>query len=185
MALSDDPYRLRPPQFAFLAALLAASACSPDAAPSSKIKVPDVRARPAAPLASGSGESGAQVPGTSGRNQNDIAVAETARASTPAAASITARRCGWLSNPTPGNWWLFDGHGEWILATQGGEQAPGFDDMPDMSIAGWVETNGHYGYGCACMTISHDPATRRVIGIAGAKPKPLKQCRADRGLPRP
>jgi hypothetical protein len=95
------------------------------------------------------------------------------------------RRCGWLSNPTPGNWWLFDGHGEWILATQGSEPAPGMEDMPDMSIAGWVETNGHYGYGCACMTISYDPATHRVTRIADAKPKPLKQCRADKGLPRP
>jgi hypothetical protein len=88
-------------------------------------------------------------------------------------------------NPTPGNWWLFDGHGEWILGTQGREPAPGMEDMPDMSTAGWVETNGHYGYGCACMTISYDPATQRVTRVADAKPKPLKQCRADKGLPRP
>ena len=103
----------------------------------------------------------------------------------PSAASITDRRCGWLSNPTPGNWWLFDGHGEWILSTQGGPQAAGFDDMPDMSTAGWVETNGHHGYGCACMTLSYRPGTLQVARIADPAPKPLKQCRADRTLPRP
>jgi hypothetical protein len=95
------------------------------------------------------------------------------------------RRCGWLSNPTPGNWWLTDRDGQWDLAAQGGEQAPGMDEIPDMSTAGWVETNGHYGYGCACIKVAHDPATRRVTRIADAEPKPISQCQADKGLPRP
>jgi hypothetical protein len=103
----------------------------------------------------------------------------------PAGPLVSARRCGWLSNPTPGNWWLFDGHGEWILATQGGPHARGFDDMPDMSRAGWVETNGHYGYGCACITMTYHPGRLQVARIAAVRPRPLKQCRADRGLPRP
>jgi hypothetical protein len=121
-----------------------------------------------------------------------LAQAETAAAPAPAeataptaAAAAGERRCGWLSNPTPGNYWLTDKDGQWILATQGGDQAPGMDDMPDMSTAGWVETNVHYGYGCACITIAHDPATRAVTRIAKAEPKPLKQCRADRSLPKP
>jgi hypothetical protein len=59
------------------------------------------------------------------------------------------------------------------------------DDMPDMSTAGWVETNGHYGHGCACMTIAHDPATRVTRRVADPEPKPLDQCRADKALPRP
>lgn len=101
-----------------------------------------------------------------------------------AAAPKAARRCGWLSNPTPANWWLTDSEGQWILATQGADQAPGMDEMPDMSSAGWVETNGHYGYGCACMTITAD-ADGKVTRIADAKPKPLEQCRADRKLPKP
>lgn len=122
---------------------------------------------------------------TSGQIQREIVAAEGGPPPAPAAARVSARRCGWLSNPTPGNWWLFDGHGEWILGVQGGYRAPGLEDMPDMSTAGWEETNGHYGYGCACMTLTVDPATRQVTRIANAKPKPLKQCRADRGLPRP
>ena len=24
-------------------------------------------------------------------------------------------RCGWIDNPTPANWWLTDGYGEWII----------------------------------------------------------------------
>ncbi|MES2340837.1 MAG: DUF4087 domain-containing protein, partial [Pseudomonadota bacterium] len=24
-------------------------------------------------------------------------------------------RCGWLQNPSPGNWWLFDNAGEWTV----------------------------------------------------------------------
>jgi hypothetical protein len=101
-----------------------------------------------------------------------------------AAATKGVRRCGWLSNPTPANWWLTDSQGQWILATQGADQAPGMDEMPDMSTAGWVETNGHYGYGCACMTVTAD-SDGKVTRIADAQPKPLKQCRADRKLPKP
>ncbi|HEX8621295.1 MAG TPA: DUF4087 domain-containing protein [Allosphingosinicella sp.] len=101
-----------------------------------------------------------------------------------AAAAKGVRRCGWLSNPTPANWWLTDSQGQWILGTQGADQAPGMDEMPDMSTAGWVETNGHYGYGCACMTITAD-AEGRVTRVADAAPKPLKQCQADRKLPKP
>jgi hypothetical protein len=101
-----------------------------------------------------------------------------------AAAAKGERRCGWLVNPTPANWWLTDRDGQWILGTQGADQAPGMDEMPDMSTAGWIETNGHYGYGCACMTITADRGGR-VTRIADARPRPLEQCRADRNLPRP
>jgi hypothetical protein len=96
-----------------------------------------------------------------------------------------ARRCGWLHNPTPGNWWLTDREGEWILATQGGEEAAGMEEMPDMSALDWKKTNGHYGYGCACLTITADPATRRVIRFKAPTPLRLAQCRSDRALPKP
>ncbi|HYI63780.1 MAG TPA: DUF4087 domain-containing protein [Allosphingosinicella sp.] len=102
----------------------------------------------------------------------------------PAPAPGTERRCGWLQNPTPANFWLIDRDGEWLIGAQGGYQAPGMDDMPDMSTRGWVETNGHYGYGCACMTVTTDRATRRVTRIVSARPVPLRQCRNDRRLPR-
>lgn len=100
-------------------------------------------------------------------------------------ATAAEHRCGWLQNPTPGNFSLRDRHGEWVLGVQGGYEAEGFDSMPDMTTAGWVETNGHYGYGCACLTVETDVKRRQVMRILSARPVPLGQCRADRRLPRP
>lgn len=99
------------------------------------------------------------------------------------AAPGSERRCGWLHNPTPANWWLVDRDGEWLLGAQGGYQAPGMDNMPDMTSAGWVETNGHYGHGCACMDVTVDARTRRVTRLFSARPVPLRQCRTDPHLP--
>lgn len=101
-----------------------------------------------------------------------------------APAGAPERRCGWLQNPTPANWWLVDREGEWILGVQGGYQAPGMDEMPDMSTRGWVRTNGYYGYGCACMSVTTDRRSRRVTRLFSATPVPLRQCRTDRRLPR-
>ena len=94
------------------------------------------------------------------------------------------KRCGWLINPTPANWWLRDRQGEWELGVQGGYQAPGKDELPDMSARGWVETNGSYGYGCACLTVTTDKRTMRVTRVISGRPVPLRQCRADRRLPK-
>ncbi len=100
-------------------------------------------------------------------------------------APATERRCGWLDNPTPANWWLTDRDGEWAIGTQGGPEAPGLDELPDMTTRGWVRTNaGSYGYGCACLDVATDRRTMRITRIAGGRPLPLAQCRRDRALPR-
>ena len=99
-------------------------------------------------------------------------------------AAAPQTRCGWLQNPTPANWWLIDRDGEWLIGAQGGYQAPGMDNMPDMTTRGWSAVGGNYGYGCACMTVTTDRAGRRVTRILAATPVPLRQCRADRRLPR-
>ena len=57
-----------------------------------------------------------------------IAALATSMVSLPLSAQrAPERRCGWLQNPTPANWWLVDRDGEWILGVQGGYQAPGMD----------------------------------------------------------
>jgi hypothetical protein len=94
------------------------------------------------------------------------------------------RRCGWLDNPTPANWWLTDRDGEWLLGAQGGYQAPGSDNLPDMSTRGWVETNGSHGYGCACMTVNTDRRNHRITRVISGQPVALRQCRRDPKLPR-
>ncbi len=96
------------------------------------------------------------------------------------------RRCGWVQNPTPGNWWLVDRIGEWTIMTQGETGPKGMDqNMPDMSTNGWVETNGPHGYGCGCMTVETNRKTMRITRIINATPIPLRKCRADRALPKP
>ena len=115
-----------------------------------------------------------------------VSLAATAIAQPPAApASAPEKRCGWLDNPTPGNWWLVDRQGSWTLGEQGGYQAPGMDDMPDMSTKGQVRTNGSYGYSCACMTVTTNPRTKQITRLISATPMPLRTCRADPKLKRP
>lgn len=156
-------------RLAFIAAAFAACACSPEAqAPSNGQNASsEVAAAPAEPP--------------------QPAPASTAKAETSAPKPIAAagRRCGWLYNPTPGNWWLVDRDGEWILGTQGREPVAGMDDIPDMSAGEWVETNGSYGYGCACIDMEVEPASGDVLRISRATPKPIAQCRRDKSLPKP
>jgi len=89
-------------------------------------------------------------------------------------------RCGWFSNPTPSNASLYDRGGEWIIGVQGGYQADG--DWPNFSPKQWIETNVHYGYGCACLRVRIDRSSRRVIEIESARPRALSLCRRDRAL---
>lgn len=108
-------------------------------------------------------------------------VSPAAQAAGPTAAP--ANRCGWFHNPTPGNATLTDRDGEWVVSTQGGASAEG--DWPVFTDAQWKKTNGHYGYGCACMKVVVDRGEQRVLRIASAAAKPLKACRDDRTLPKP
>lgn len=94
----------------------------------------------------------------------------------------TERRCGWIANPTPANWWLNDREAEWTISVQGGYQATGVD-LPDFTGKQWLITNaGDHGYGCACLTATFDHKTKRVLRIAAVKQLPLRQCKADKAL---
>ncbi|CAD5199172.1 DUF4087 domain-containing protein [Pseudomonas sp. FEN] len=93
------------------------------------------------------------------------------------------RRCGWFENPTAANATLTDRDGTWEIATQGGYQAEGA--WPQFSDAQWVRTNGHYGYGCGCMTASADPETHRLNHLSNAIARPLAACRNDTTLHEP
>jgi Protein of unknown function (DUF4087) len=95
------------------------------------------------------------------------------------------RRCGWLSNPTPSNYFLTDRKGTWSISEQGGFQADGMENLPDFPKGRWIITNGSsYGYGCACMTVETDRETMRINTILSAHERPLKHCSADRALRR-
>lgn len=92
-------------------------------------------------------------------------------------------RCGWYVNPTPANAWLWDRHGQWTIGLQGGYQAEG--SRPDFTPQQWVETNRHYGYGCACMKVKVNYQTRKILEIKSSYAKSLKACRQDRSLTEP
>ena len=95
-------------------------------------------------------------------------------------------RCGWLSNPTPANVWLFDRDGRWIIGTQGGYQMAGEDwALPDFKKGQWVRTNvGDYGYGCACLRLRVNKETHEVMEIESSRTRSLSVCRRDRSLRR-
>lgn len=102
-------------------------------------------------------------------------------------AGAAERRCGWIENPTPGNWWLADAGGEWLIHVQGTQTEPvGMDLIPDLTVKDWVVTNPPgYGYGCACMTVETDPRGKRITRIVAIAQRPVRICRADRALPKP
>ena len=104
-------------------------------------------------------------------------------ANTHANVGALENRGGGFHNPTPGNATLTDRDGEWEISSQGGFSAEG--DWPEFTDTQWTQTNGHYGYGCACMKVVVDRGERRVLRIASATAKPLKVCRADKVLAKP
>jgi hypothetical protein len=91
-------------------------------------------------------------------------------------------RCGWFVNPTPANIWLLDRDAEWTIAVQGAYQLESEWGWPVFKPGQWVQTNGNYGYGCACMQIQVDKETRRVVAVKGSRARPLSVCRRDRTL---
>jgi Protein of unknown function (DUF4087) len=113
-----------------------------------------------------------------------LAAGLVALSATPSFA--VEKRCGWLSNPTPGNWFLTDRDRTWDIGLQGGFQAKGIDTISDLSARPnqYVRTNGSYGYACACMDVIADKSKGRITRIQSMKQLPLRQCRTDPALPR-
>lgn len=91
-------------------------------------------------------------------------------------------RCGWFSNPTPANIWLYDRDGEWTIGVQGGYQVEGNWDWPDFKPGQWVKTNVNHGYGCACLQLRVERETHHVLEIKSTRVKPLAACRRDPSL---
>lgn len=99
-------------------------------------------------------------------------------------ATAAERRCGWIQNPSPSNWWLVDRDGQWDIMAQGGPRPSGVR-IPDLTVRHWVRENGSYGCGCACMSAVTDARARSIRCIEAVEQLPLERCRADRALPRP
>jgi Protein of unknown function (DUF4087) len=105
------------------------------------------------------------------------------------ATAYAEKRCGWIVNPTPGNWWLNDKDGQWNIMAQGGFQAKGMNRIPDLTGKQWVATNGpSYGYGCGCVTgttNASDASNLKFVKITAFKQRSLASCKADSKLASP
>lgn len=101
-------------------------------------------------------------------------------------ANASEKRCGWLENPTPGNWWLTDADDTWILASQGGYSVgdDSWDKIGDITEKEFVNTNGSYGYACACLSVTVNKQDKHILKVHSFKQLPLKKCKDDRALPK-
>ncbi|MBW4582382.1 MAG: DUF4087 domain-containing protein [Tildeniella nuda ZEHNDER 1965/U140] len=100
-------------------------------------------------------------------------------------ASPLEIRCGWFSNPTPANTFLYDRDGQWTIEMQGGYQVAGNWDSPNFKPGQWVGTRpgvSDYGYGCACLQVRVNKKTQQVSEIKRSIAKPLAACRQDPAL---
>jgi hypothetical protein len=110
-----------------------------------------------------------------------VLCAATLLSLTPAMAE---RRCGWIENPTPGNYWVSDSRGQWVLAAQGGAEVKGMDLMPDFTLHDFVATNGAYGYACGCVDGAFT-ADKVATEITRVRQLPVAVCKKDTSLPKP
>lgn len=111
----------------------------------------------------------------------------SAQAAPQSAPLLQEKRCGWYWNPTPGNAWLVDAKGQWLISSQApsAPEAEGeWPSFPDQSQ--WVVTNaGSYGYGCACMTVTRQKGSKNISKIIESNAQPLAICLADKHLRKP
>lgn len=99
-------------------------------------------------------------------------------------AQASENRCGWINNPTPGNWWLTDADGQWTIMTQGSYEAGGMDNIGDISAGDYVATNGNYGYACGCMQVDTD-GRGAITDIYSFRQLPIGKCENDGALSSP
>ena len=115
-----------------------------------------------------------------------LVIAFAATLAAAGTASSAENRCGWIVNPTPGNYWLSDKEASWTIMSQGSEVEPkGAENMPDFSAGEFVKTNGYYGYACTCMSVDVNKAEKRITQIHSVKQLALAKCKNDKSLPKP
>jgi hypothetical protein len=166
----------------FFAFCLISSACQDSRQPDVSVNAPQ-NAAPKPKSSPGSEQADpAQTPENSGKPEDS---AKNEKNSTKKdGGDEIENRCGWFENPTPANMSLIDKDGEWLIGAQGGYQAEGTDNIPDFGDD-WVETNVHYGYGCACLRVIVDRKEKQIIKIISGTAKPIADCRQDKALGKP
>ncbi|MBV5262402.1 DUF4087 domain-containing protein [Synechococcus moorigangaii CMS01] len=182
-----------------IAVLFCLSACAATISPDSQTSPTDTTADQSASgspsTRSGASSEKAVSPGqngtgTGGGVATSTSTPENSQPPSPpqpiAQASTTFEtRCGWFSNPTPGNISLYDADREWVIGVQGGHQVATDWDWPNFAPDQWVVTNaGSYGYGCACMDVQVNGATGTINDIRNVRAQAIAICQQDPALSR-
>jgi hypothetical protein len=104
-----------------------------------------------------------------------------------AGPALAEQRCGYLENPTPGNWTLSDADGDWLVSSQGdGREAAGMDLIPDLTVRDFIVTNPpDHGYACVCLGVQSDATAMRILRITSVKQLSIRKCTADPNLTEP
>ncbi|WP_373891099.1 DUF4087 domain-containing protein [Klebsiella variicola] len=91
-------------------------------------------------------------------------------------------RCGWLENPTPGNYWLTDKDGDWTISTQEKEGPKEMEYLVGFPSKEFINTNNSYGYGCGCILSEASKESKEITRIFNFKALPLRVCKTDPSL---
>jgi Protein of unknown function (DUF4087) len=84
-------------------------------------------------------------------------------------------RCGWVSKSGK-SWYLTDKQSVWVMRKTGEPRPPWLDNLPDLNEGGWREPEEGFGYGCGCLQVTVDKASRRVTDIVGGTSVPYSDC---------
>ncbi|MEQ5835135.1 DUF4087 domain-containing protein [Marinobacter sp. NFXS9] len=101
---------------------------------------------------------------------------------TPLITDAAEYRCGWLDNPSPGNYWLTDRDGKWVIAEQGGKRAKNSELLLPSDESEYVNMNYGYGYSCSCISAETNKENHTVNIIHSYKQLPLNRCNTDKSL---
>ena len=100
-----------------------------------------------------------------------------------AAPALAETRCGWIDNPTPGNWFLTDRDGAWALGLQGVDLGNNWLDVDVPEFAEWASDGGRAGFGCGCFEGTVDRRSGDASWISSVRALPLSRCHDDPALP--
>ena len=106
------------------------------------------------------------------------------RSSTIAAGRIE-KRCGWFVHRVQASIWLMDKDGKWTIVRGGQHSAKLTNFNRNFGHNQWIETrpNTGYGYGCACLQVTVDHQTHRVLEVHSLQEQSIAICRQDPNLP--
>ncbi len=98
-------------------------------------------------------------------------------------AAQAEMRCGWISRSGKQNWYLTDKQSVWVMRKQGEARPSWMDNMPDLREGGWREPEEGFAFGCGCLEVTIDKASRRVTDLVAGTSIPYSDCEMALDVP--